>query len=164
MSDFHSDLEKKSAEIMDSLRVIAKRTDTAYVIVTATVLEDLLEQALLVRMRDLSNKVYARLFTGHGPLATFSAKIDLAFALQIIEQGTAIDLHAVRELRNEFAHAKSMAHFGKKELAPIMQKFRGWTSGVDERQLYGEKIAALSAILNQHVDTSIFTAAFGEKP
>jgi len=37
-----------------ALRETSRRADTAYTIVSATVLEDLLEQALLAQMRDLS--------------------------------------------------------------------------------------------------------------
>ena len=148
------------------LRDIAKGTDTAYVIVSATVLEDLLEQALLANMRDLSNSAYSDLFRGNGPLANFFAKIDLAFALDLIDQTTKTDFHTIREIRNKFAHAKSMAHFEKGELQSVFQKLKGWKKGADTRQLFDERMIALTQLLNSHIDHTIFHAAWrdAEKP
>jgi hypothetical protein len=39
-----------------------------------------------------------------GPLATFSSRINLAFALQWIDEDTAHDLDVIRDIRNDFAH------------------------------------------------------------
>lgn len=155
-----SDFERQAAEIKELLRTVSKRTDTAYVVVTVTVLEDLLEQAILSQMRELSNTVYARLFTGYGPLSTFSAKIDLAYALELIDQETTTEFHAIRELRNEFAHARTMAHFAKGELQPIFQRLRGWKRESDSKNLFNERVAVLGATLRGQVESSIFTAAF----
>ncbi len=44
------------------------------------------------------------LFVGYGPLASFSAKIRLAYALYLIPPATHRDLELIRSLRNEFAH------------------------------------------------------------
>ena len=43
-------------------------------------------------------------FGNAGPLATFSAKIDLACLLNMVSDAIRSDLHAIREIRNEFAH------------------------------------------------------------
>ena len=45
------------------------------------------------------------LFSGHGPLASFAAKIDFAFYLGLISKSDHAELHRIREIRNEFAHA-----------------------------------------------------------
>jgi DNA-binding MltR family transcriptional regulator len=130
----------------------------AYVIVTAAILEDHLEQALLGRMHDLSNKVYKRMFVG-GPLSSFPAKIDLAFALNMIDETARKDFHAIRELRNAFAHAKSIMHFASQEMQSTVQKLSGWEKGVDANHLFDERVAALTTILLKQVETSIFIAA-----
>lgn len=44
------------------------------------------------------------LFDGDGPLSTFSAKINLAFRLGLIDSQFAKALHIVRRIRNDFAH------------------------------------------------------------
>jgi hypothetical protein len=43
--------------------------------------------------------------TGDAPLATFSAKIRLAYALSIFGSSTRDDLDTIREIRNAFAHS-----------------------------------------------------------
>lgn len=45
-----------------------------------------------------------RLFNGSAPLASFSAKIDLARLLGITDDEIRSDLHSIRVIRNEFAH------------------------------------------------------------
>jgi DNA-binding MltR family transcriptional regulator len=138
---------------------ISRGTDTAYVIVSATAIEDLLEKALLGKMRTLTRTAYADLFRGYGPLSTFSAKIDLAFALKIIDQESKTDFHIIREIRNKFAHAPRMAHFEKEDLQPVFQKLRGYKKGVDTQKLFDYHVVELAKIINPHADRSIFADA-----
>jgi hypothetical protein len=151
-------LGQKAKELRDSLWEVSRRTDTAYVIVSATILEDLLEQALLANMRALSNTAYRELFRGYGPLRDFRPKIDLAFALKIIDQEAKTEFHIIREIRNKFAHAVTIAHFEKAELEPVFQKLTGWKKGIDTQKLFDAQIVWLSRILSSHVDQSIFEA------
>ena len=46
-----------------------------------------------------------QLFDGTGALATFSAKIDIAYAFGLIGTQERADLHIIRKIRNDFAHA-----------------------------------------------------------
>ena len=65
------------------------------------------EEALYVTLEAFlhpESKAWKRLFEGNGPLATFSAKIDLLHVLGLISEIVRADLHAIREVRNEFAH------------------------------------------------------------
>jgi len=39
-----------------------------------------------------------------GPLGTFSAKVDVAFALGLLSEKSRRDLHNLRKVGNEFAH------------------------------------------------------------
>lgn len=87
-----TDFPQKVAEIIELLHSISERTDTAYVLVTATALEEVLEMALLAIMRDLSNTTYSDLFKGYGPLSSFAAKIDIAYALKIIDEDLVLSL------------------------------------------------------------------------
>jgi len=45
-----------------------------------------------------------RLFNGYGPLSTFAARINLAYALRIIDETLKRDLYYIKEIRNHFAH------------------------------------------------------------
>ena len=78
-------------------------SDRAVAIVGAAWVEEGLTAAIAVFLRPHAAAT-KRLFGNAGPLATFSAKIDLACLLNIISDAIRSDLHAIREIRNEFAH------------------------------------------------------------
>ena len=44
------------------------------------------------------------LFVGYGPLSTFSARIDVAFASGLLNSVLRRELHLIRKIRNHFAH------------------------------------------------------------
>jgi DNA-binding MltR family transcriptional regulator len=104
------------------------QTDTATAVVLASRVEDWLGAAILTKMRDdLSAKLRERLFRGYGPLSTFSAKIDFAYAFSIVETDIYNDLRAIKDIRNKFAHSNDVIHFQSPKLAPNIQKLTGWT-------------------------------------
>lgn len=51
------------------------------------------------------------LFSGTAPLATFSAKIDMAYSLGLITSLERRDFHLVRKIRNDFAHSAEALSF-----------------------------------------------------
>jgi hypothetical protein len=63
-----------------------------------------LERALLTKMRELSPAQRTNLFDGYGPLSSFAAKIDVAYALSIFDDAVYTDLTVIRKIRNVFAH------------------------------------------------------------
>jgi DNA-binding MltR family transcriptional regulator len=83
----------------DQLRA---ETDRGYAILAGTLLDGLLE--MLLRKRMLPS-VPNEIFSGYGPLSSFSAKIDLSFHLGFISKGEYAELHRIRRIRNEFAHS-----------------------------------------------------------
>jgi DNA-binding MltR family transcriptional regulator len=99
--------EEQSARgfaLRDRLR---DETDRGKIIVAASYLDEELELVIRTMMRDLPKDLEAELFRGYGPLASFSGKIKLAFALKIINEAIYKDLLVIKALRNHFAHAYS---------------------------------------------------------
>lgn len=78
-------------------------SDRAAAIVGAAWVEDSLRGALASFLIPHA-EAWKRLFSGSGPLATFSTKIDLACLVGMISEAVRADLHSIREVRNEFAH------------------------------------------------------------
>ena len=64
-----------------------------------------LERAIRTRFRSLKRQEIDTIFAGTGPLATSSAKIQIAYALGIIGPQTKHDLTTIKDIRNVFAHA-----------------------------------------------------------
>jgi DNA-binding MltR family transcriptional regulator len=133
----HPILTPDFAAIIQQMKL---HTDTATAVVLASRAEDWLGEAIKTKMRDdLSAKLKERLFQGYGPLSTFSAKIDFAYALSIIEADIYNDFRAIKDIRNKFAHAQNVVHFQSAELAPLIQKLTGWTKDSSPIDLFMER-------------------------
>ena len=69
----------------------------------AAFLEDFLTDAIRTRLLH-DESVLDQFLSGMGPLATFSAKIEIAYLLRIATIECKQAMHIVRHVRNEFAH------------------------------------------------------------
>ncbi len=67
-------------------------------------LEDSLRGFIELRWPPISNTVRNRLFTGYGPLSSFSAKIAIAHAMGILDTKIKSDCDKIRLIRNDAAH------------------------------------------------------------
>src|ERR1041384_4735990 len=91
---------KREQAIMENIEAGQDRSGA---ILAGSYLEDRLTSAIKARLvRDA--EVHGKMFKGYGPLATFSAKIDIAYLMNIIPRDWRDILHVVREIRNRFAH------------------------------------------------------------
>jgi hypothetical protein len=63
------------------------------------------------------DKLLKVLFEGYGPLATFSARIDLAYGLGYIAPLQRRDLHLIRKIRNIFAHRTGEVTFDDDDIS-----------------------------------------------
>ena len=82
-----------------ALLELGRAGHAAHALYVASNLERSLEELIALRMPNLSNTLNKQLFTGYGPLSSFSAKIDIAFALDLIPANLRRDLHAIRYIR-----------------------------------------------------------------
>ena len=123
----------------ETLREMALHTETATAVVLASRVEDWLAAAIETRMREpLSSRLKERLYHGYGPLNSFSAKIDIAYAFSLIDDEIYNDLRAIKDIRNVFAHSKAVLNFNSPELKPHIQKLTGWSAKrKPDHPLYG---------------------------
>ncbi len=72
-----------------------------------------LEQYLGERLRALlvDDASVDELFKGYGPLSTFAARTDMAFALGLMTRDMKSDVSLIRKIRNHFAHHPEFASF-----------------------------------------------------
>ncbi len=116
--------------------------DTAIVIISTTILEDWITIAIKTKMRSISNTVHERIFSGYGPLSTFSAKIDIGYALNLYDEKILRDLRALKDIRNTFAHT-TMPHFFKSpHVVSDFQKLTGWEKDIHPHQLFRNSVNA----------------------
>ena len=84
---------------------ILKGSDRACALVSGTYVEQCVAIFLKKHMIELDEKQEADLFfEPRSPLSTFSAKIELAWALGLISDDERGDLNCIRRIRNAFAH------------------------------------------------------------
>jgi hypothetical protein len=103
------------------LAEVNSQTDRGAAIVSAGVLDELLELAILARLIKISSDRHESLFKRTGaPLSSFSAKIEMSFALGIISNDARLALHLVRDIRNIFAHRIEQITFDHAEVRTMI--------------------------------------------
>lgn len=114
---------------LDELReALSKESDRGLIMVSASFLNDALEGLLHAKFCVINRKpksVLNALFNSFGPLSTFSAKINMAFAIDLIEKWMYEDLENLRKLRNEFAHGIRPLLFDSDEVRKLTEKLAG---------------------------------------
>ena len=84
-------------------------------------------------------KVIDSLFSGYGPLSTFSAYIDIVYALGHIPKELHREFHLIRKIRNHFAHHPDVTDFNT-------EKVKNWCRDLaTSTQLLEDKNAELDA-------------------
>jgi DNA-binding MltR family transcriptional regulator len=100
-------------QFVDEANVINQQlrdeTDRGAALVGVAFLDELLGRLLKSRMLD--GKTSEDLFEGSNPLASFSARIDVAYCLGWIGPETYHELHLMRRIRNDFAHVHTPVTF-----------------------------------------------------
>jgi DNA-binding MltR family transcriptional regulator len=104
-------------ETRNILDALDKEPDRSVAIVSASLLEAALERLLIRKFTCFDNDLLGRLFQNRGPLSDFHCKILIATAFGAISTGTAEELHAIKAIRNAFAHASANITFDTQEVA-----------------------------------------------
>ncbi len=100
---------------LDFYRLLENESDRGCALVASAYLEDRLEEVLSGRMVQDDN--VEDFFRGTQPLATFSARIALAYYLGIISREARQDLDTIRRIRNDFAHDLQFETFNNQSIS-----------------------------------------------
>jgi len=98
---------------------LTDESDRGCVLVASALLEECLENRFrrIFDSKKIPKNVQDSLFVSNGPLATFAAKIKVAYAVGLTIKQTFDDLEAVRRLRNGAAHAAKDFDFSNQVIA-----------------------------------------------
>jgi hypothetical protein len=129
-------------------------------IVVAGIVEDWLQTMLLGAGRPLSNSQLNQFFDGYGPLASFSARIDMSYFFKLIDDTTYNDLRAIKNVRNCFAHSKKILTFESREIMQRGQVLTGWQKDGNLRDLYYDRAQYCLDAVRAKMERQIFDAAF----
>lgn len=136
-------------------------SQAAMAIFTIQVVENILESALTSKLTIPSNTFDDRLFKGYGPLSTFNAKIDMARALEIVDEKTYNTLRILKSIRNEVAHPDT-ASFPKFETEEIINECRKLPGYIDDENCFKLFINEAASIMVS-IDNSKEMVAFTEE-
>lgn len=89
---------------------IPKQRDRGAAIVATSILEEHLFEAIRSKLEG-HDQVAKTMFGGYGPLASFSARIDLGLLLGLYPEAAHKRLHLIRGIRNNFAHSMQPISF-----------------------------------------------------
>jgi hypothetical protein len=116
------DPKKAPGSLGDAITRLLRDSHGSHVMQFTAILEYDLERCLVQKFRPLNRAQHKRLFEAYGPLSSFAAKIDLAFALEITTEAAYIELHKMRKIRNEFAHTKEMLSLDTEPVKSLFYK------------------------------------------
>jgi hypothetical protein len=91
-------------EIYKIFDEVTFQNDRTAAIILGSYVEFALQDAIEGKWPPISNTLRDDIFEGNGPLATFSAKIDIGLAMGLFGLQTKTDLNSIRWIRNKFAH------------------------------------------------------------
>lgn len=107
----------------DFIEEFQRETDRAAAVLAAAYLDSRLEALLRSKFVAVPGFV-DELLTGQGGLASFSARISVAYAVGLISLPVASDLHLVRRIRNDFAHELMGLSFNTPAIADRVRELR----------------------------------------
>lgn len=127
-------------------------SDRGCILIGASVLDDVLCDLLKKRLGKsdhAAKQAMEPLFAGMGPLSSFSARIKLAYCLELIAQWEFEDLERIRKIRNKAAHEYTSKTFTDNEVIQITQHLGGANHAVSAMQKSDSTKAAAGSNLKE---------------
>jgi len=151
-------------QIVDILINLRKQDDRSIVVVGASYLDEALRRMLATYLRTLTKPQHELLFGQNQPLSSFSAKIKLSYALELIGPETLHDLDLIREIRNVFAHNLRPIDFSNASVSAACSRLkfsRFSRSSADSAQMYCDVLRYI--FVGCSIKTLRFTDSFKTK-
>jgi hypothetical protein len=96
---------------------IEQQTDRGAALIAVAFVANRLERLIKSRLDPNANPDdLGKVFQGQGPLASFSAQIDLGYLMQFYPPVIRTLLHMVRDIRNDFAHTETPIKFDSQSI------------------------------------------------
>lgn len=130
-----TDYEKFFAEFMGE-------SDRAAIVLGAAQMDDLLETILYKRLIEPKQE----LFDFNGPYGTFSAKIDTAHAVGVLDKSFATKIHLVRKIRNQCAHDIQKVDLNKE---PVSQQIADLAASFSDTEFWRVNIEKSGVLFNK---------------
>jgi hypothetical protein len=127
-------------------QTLTAETDRGVALICAAYLGEEL-RALLEKSLVEAPSVVGKLFEGTGPFATFSSRIDVAFANGLLSDDRRRALHLIRRIRNDFAHDPGERRFRDADMSARCRELLPLNPFADEKNPRNLYIRAVLTIL-----------------
>jgi DNA-binding MltR family transcriptional regulator len=135
------------------------RSDAGHVILSVALADQSLEMLILASMPRVSNSRARKLFTHRGPLGSLTAKMNYAYALDLIDSKTCAELKALNQVRNAFAHPRRPLRFKGRHAVKHFKAFEEWHPDCDLRVLFDENVTRALGAINAKIDGILYADA-----
>ena len=126
---------------------ISNQTDRGAAILAGSILSEFLGRKILEKFTPTSNRRLVKLFEGFGPLASFSARIEIGYSIGAIDDDdTYHDLLVIKDIRNEFAHSIAPMTFQSDQIVKLVKKLKLSVGPMDGYPNVERRLFALSFI------------------
>lgn len=134
------DWKSLNAEMIEQLD---QKNHRGLAITCASMVEDRLRWLIEMRFSNpLSEGKKDWIFTGTGPLQSFAAKVEIAYAFGLVKEEVRAELRLIGRIRNKFAHNFRRVRFTDQDIAQLCKNLKMINStGIDEpdaMKLYGQ--------------------------
>jgi DNA-binding MltR family transcriptional regulator len=119
-------VDLKTFKIEQFANIALGFTHAGAILTTVAMIDFMLQVFLFERMRTIGSGLRDKLFDGNGPLSTFSAKIDIAYAFNFIDKKTYETLKFLKEVRNHIAHSPHLMEFNVSHLPESYRSRKGF--------------------------------------
>lgn len=140
---------------LEMFRETKDEPDRGRALVLTAWLDDALDQYLRTRVVD-DRKVIESRFDGDRPLSTFSARMNAAYAFAYISKGVFHDLHAIRDIRNRFAHERGVLTFEDQNIKDSCHNLDVIQKTLAAKPVHKMEIASGEFLLTTLMYTSFF--------
>ena len=140
-------VEEIEASIAARFEELRARTHPGTALLITGYIDDFLEDLLLHKMRPLSNTIKNRIFKGYGPLESLSAKIDIAYAFNFVDDVTYEDMRVIKDIRNKFAHPTELLNFSSPEIVDLCAKLSTFDKAKPATSAFADAISKVLAAL-----------------
>jgi hypothetical protein len=116
----------EAVDWLDVLHEMDHGDDRAVAVVAASFLENNLAMSIMARFRELTEPERKALFgDDRTVLGTFSAKIEIGYALSLFDGDVKRDLDTIRTIRNRFAHHLEVRTFDHPDVRDLCDNLLG---------------------------------------
>ena len=131
-------------------------SDNDCVLMAAAYLDEALKKMLAAYMVN-DKRLIKDLFNGQRPLATFSSRINIAFALGKLSKEAKNDLHIIRKIRNEFAALSDPIDFENEPIKNRCKELKHQTlfAKSSGREMFTRAVLGVLAMIYCHEITAM---------